>query len=77
MAKQYVFIRMRKEDYEKMINTKKIPMQQDLKLITGKNIEIKITQLMNIAANATWDLGSNFKNKIIGAVRIKKSDLKL
>ncbi len=75
-SKRYVFVRMRRVDFEKMINEKKIPMEQDLKQMTGKTIKIKNTQLMKIAANSTWDLGKDFQNKIIGAVRIKKNKLK-
>jgi hypothetical protein len=45
--------------------------------LVGKNIELKNTQLFKIAANSTWDLGENFQNKIIGAIRIKKKDLKI
>lgn len=77
MAKKYIFVRIRREDYEKMINTKKIPIERELKQLTGKTIQLKNTQLFSIAANSVWDLGANFQNKIIGAVRIKKSDLKL
>lgn len=75
MAKRYVFVRMRKEDFEKIIKEKKIPMEQDLKQIVGKPIKIKNTQLFKIAANSTWDLGADFQNRIINAVRIKKKDL--
>jgi len=77
MTNQYVFVRIRREDFEKIVNTKKVPIQNDLKRLTGKKIEIKNTQLFKIAANATWDLGQDFQNKIIKAVRIKKKDLKI
>lgn len=76
-SKGYVMVRVRREDYEKLMSSKKVPMEQDLKAITGKSIKIKNTQLMKIAANAVWDLGDNFQDKIIGAVRIKKKDLKI
>lgn len=76
MAKSYVWVRIRREDYEKIINTKKTPMEQDIKNITGKAIKIKNTQLFKIAANSTWDLGQDFQHKIIGAVKIKKGALK-
>lgn len=77
MAKQYVFVRVPKEDYDKIIQEKKIPMEQDLKQIMGKPIKIKDTQLFGrIAANATWDLGNDFQTKIINAVKIKKRCLK-
>lgn len=77
MAKSYVWVRIRKEDFEKIINTKKIPIENDLRKIIGKKIILKNTQLFKIAANATWDLGENFQRKIIGAVRIKKKDLRI
>jgi len=74
---RYVHIRMRKEDYDRMMATKKVPIEADLRRITGKKINLKNTQLMKIAANSVWDLGANFQHKIIGAVRIKKGDLKI
>lgn len=52
-------------------------MEQDLRSMTGKPIKIKNTQLFKIAANATWDLGTDFQGKILNAIRIKKGDLKL
>lgn len=75
MAKGYVFVRMRKVDFEKIMRDKKGPMEQDLRAITGKTIKIKNTQLFSIAANSTWDLGEAFNNKLIKAVKIKKGDL--
>lgn len=77
MVNRYVFVRMRKEDYDKIINTKKTPMEQDIKNITGKSIKIKTIQLFKIAANSTWDLGQDYQHKIISAVKIKKGNLKL
>lgn len=77
MAKQYVFVRMRKEDFDKIVQTKKIPMEQDMQRIVGKKIKIKTTQLFNIAANSVWDLGDNFQHRIIKAVRVKRGDLKI
>jgi len=68
---------MRREDFDKIIQTKKIPMEDDIETIIGKKIKIKNTQLFNIAANSVWDLGENFQNRIIKAVRIKKGDIKL
>lgn len=76
-SQKYVFVRMRRADFEKIINEKKIPMEQDLRKMTGKKINIKNTQLFNIAANCTWDLGGDFQKKIIGSVRIKKKDLNI
>lgn len=76
MTQRYIFVRMRKEDFEKIIREKKIPMEQDLKAMAGKEIKIKNTQLMKIAANATWDLGADFQHKIINAVKLKKGALK-
>lgn len=74
---KYVWVRIRREDFEKILRTKKEPMEQEIRNITGKVIKIKNTQLFKIAANATWDLGHDFRNKIIGAVRIKKGGLNL
>lgn len=76
-SKKYIFVRVRRVDFEKMIKEKKVPMEQDLERMTGKPIKIKNTQLFKIAANSTWDLGTDFQRKIIGAVRIKKKDIKL
>lgn len=77
MAKRYVWVRIRKEDFDKIVSSKKVPIEQDLKKLTGKNIELKNTQLFKIAANSTWDLGTDFQRKIVGAIRIKKKDLKI
>lgn len=77
MSKKYVFVRIRKEDYEKIIQTKKIPIQQDLKKLTGKNISLGNPQLFKIAANSVWDLGENFQNKIIKAVKFRKGQIRL
>lgn len=77
MAKSYVWVRIRKDDFNRIIQTKKLPIEKDLMRLTGKEIKIKNTQLFNIASNSTWDLGTDFQNKIIGAIRIKKKDLKL
>ena len=77
MVNRYVWVRIRKEDQEKIVNTKKIPMEQEIKQLTGKYKEIKNPQLFKIAANSTWDLGINYQNKIIGAVKIKKGDLRI
>lgn len=76
MTKKYVFVRMRREDFDKIINEKKLPMEQDLKEIMGKPITIKNTQLFKIAANATWDLGGDFQSKIINAVKLKQGRIK-
>ena len=73
---KYVWVRIRKEDFDKIVQTKKIPIQKDLKALTGKSINLKNTQLFKIAANSTWDLGKNFQG-IIKAVKIKKGDLGL
>jgi hypothetical protein len=77
MAISYVFVRMRKEDFEKIIKEKKVPMEQDLKEIMGKPIKIKTTQLFKIAANCTWDLGQNYQNNLFHAIKIKKGKLNL
>lgn len=77
MAKKYVFVRMRREDFEKIIKEKKLPMEQDLKDILGKPIKIKNTQLFKIAANSTWDLGGDVQHQLLKGIRIKKGDLKL
>lgn len=77
MSKRYIWVRIRREDYEKMVNTKRIPIEKDLTRLTGKTIKIKNTQLMKIAANSVWDLGADFQHKIIGAVRIKKGGVKI
>lgn len=74
--KRYVFVRMRKEDFDKIVKEKKVPMEKDLKMIMGKPIKIKTTQLFKIAANSTWDLGENFQGKIIKAVKLKKGTIK-
>ena len=66
---------MRRADYEKIINSKKAPMEQELTMMTGKKIKIKDTQLFNIAANSTWDLGINPNKKILGSIKIKKKKL--
>lgn len=77
MTERYVFVRMRREDFEKIVKEKKVPMEQDLREILGKPTKIKITQLFKIAANSTWDLGQNFDQKIIRAVKIKRGNLRI
>lgn len=77
MAKSYIWVRIRKEDFEKIVTTKREPIEQYLLKLTGKPIKIKNTQLFKIAANSTWDLGNNYQKKIIGAIRVKKKDLNL
>lgn len=68
---------MRKEDFDRIMQTKKAPIEADLRRLTGKKINLKNTQLFKIASFSVWDLGTNFQDKIIGAVRVKKGDLKL
>lgn len=77
MVAKYVFVRMRKADFDRIIKEKKVPMEQDLKMIVGKPIKIKNTQLFSIAANSTWDLGEEYQGKIFKAIKIKKGALKL
>ena len=77
MAERYVFVRMRREDFEKIIKEKKAPMEQDLREIMGKPIKIKNIQLFRIAANSTWDLGEDYQHKIIRAVKLKRGNLKI
>lgn len=72
MAKQYVHVRLRREDFEKIIRTKKEPIQQDLSNLMGKKIKLKNIDLFRIAANSVWDLGTNFQSKIVGIVKVKK-----
>jgi len=77
MSNRYVFVRMRKEDFEKIIKEKKVPMEQDLQDIMGKPVKMKLTQLFKIAANSTWDLGNNYQNKMFHAIKIKRGKLNL
>lgn len=77
MPKKYVFVRMRREDFDKIMKEKKEPMEKDLREIMGKTIKIKNTQLFRIAANSVWDLGGEYQHKMIRAIRIKRGDLKL
>lgn len=74
---KYVWVRVRREDFEKIIQNKKIPIERDLRMITGKQIKISNPQLFKIAANSVWDLGEDFQGKIIKAIRFKKGDLKI
>lgn len=72
MAQQYVFVRMKRRDFDKIMNEKKKPMEQELKMITGKTIKIKNTQLFNIAANSSWDLGVNANRKLVDSIKLKR-----
>lgn len=63
---------MRKTDFEKIIKEKKIPMEQDLKKLTGKTIKIPNTQLFNIAANSIWDFGTDFETKMFKLIKLPK-----
>lgn len=77
MVQRYKFVRIRLEDYNKIVNEKKATIEHDLHSLTGKKIKIKDTQLFSIAANSVWDLGEAFQTKIIKAVRIKKGEVRL
>lgn len=72
MTQRYVWVRIRKEDFEKIVKEKKIPMEQDLRMILGKPIKIKNTELFRLAANSTWDLGANFQTQMLNAIQIKR-----
>lgn len=72
MAQKYVFVRMRKADFEKIVREKKVPMEQDLKKLTGKSIKIPNTQLFNIAANSTWDFNTDFATKMFKLIKLPK-----
>lgn len=77
MVKKYVFVRMDKVDFDKIIKEKKIPMEQDLRGLMGKPIKIKNIQLFKICANCTWELGGDIENKLFRGIRIKKGDVKI
>lgn len=72
MTNRYVLVRMRRSDYEKIMNTKRKPMEDDLKKIVGKNIKIKDIDVFSIAANSVWDLGADYQGKIFKAIKLKK-----
>jgi hypothetical protein len=71
MTNQYVHVRMRKPDYDKIIREKKKKMEFDLSNIMGKPIRIKTIQLFSIAANSTWEF-SNFHNQFLEATNKKR-----
>lgn len=71
MTQKYVFVRMRKEDFEKIVKEKKIPMEQDLRKLTGKELKITNTQLFKIAANSTWDFNTQFGPKMFKLMKLK------
>lgn len=73
MANQTKLVRIRKQDYEKLINTKKILIENDIKKITGINVKLSSSQMFEIAANSTWDLGENYQHKILKVFKKKKS----
>ena len=50
MAKQYKFVRMPRETYEKFAN-KKISMERDIKELTGKNIKLTMPKVFHLVAN--------------------------
>lgn len=77
MSNRYVLVRMRRSDFDKIMQTKKKPIEQDLQKIVGKKINIKNIDMFTIAANSVWDLGSNYQGKIIRAVKIKKPNFKI
>lgn len=72
MSQKYVFVRMRREDFQKIVREKKVPMEQDLKRLTGKTIKIPNTQLFSIAANSVWDFGTSFQAKMFKLMKIPK-----
>lgn len=73
MANKYVFVRIRKSDFEKMMREKKQPIERDLKKLTGKDIKIPNTQLFKIAAHSTWDFDTTFANKMFKLIKIPKN----
>jgi len=77
MADKYILVRMRREDYDRMVNTKKLPIEQDLKNITGKTFKLSNPQLFKIASISTWDLGAEFQNKLVKSVKLKRGGFKL
>lgn len=77
MAKSYKWVRMRKEDYDKIVNHKKRAMEEDLRMISGKQIKIKDTQIFKIAANSTWEIGDSLERNIRKSIVPKKGRLKL
>lgn len=74
---KYILVRMRRSDFEKIMETKKKPMEDDLRKLTGKNVKLKIIDVFSIASNAVWDLGSGYQNKIIKTVKLKKPNFRL
>lgn len=72
MAQKYIFVRVRKIDFDKIIKEKKEPMEQDLRKLLGKPVKISNTQLFNIAANSIWDFNSPFGPKMFKLMKIKK-----
>lgn len=76
MAIQYKWVRMRKVDYEKMVRDKKIPMEQQFKLMTGKKKKLSDVKLMTMGANSTWDFGKDANEKLFKAFTSKKNKLR-
>ena len=76
MTKEYVHVRMRRPDFEKIMKEKKTAMERDLFQITGKSIKLKGTQLFNLAANSTWEL-SNYYGQLLNASGSKKKKVKI
>jgi hypothetical protein len=72
MANRYVFVRIKRDDFNKIMKEKKLPMEQDLQAITGKIIKLKNTQIFSIAANSTWDLGEEFQGILLKGIKLKK-----
>lgn len=77
MVQKYVFVRMRKADFEKIVNEKKIPIEQDLSKMAGKVIKIKNPQLFRLASEATWDFGTDFEHKFTKAIKLDKRRFRL
>lgn len=68
----YVFVRMRKEDYERLINQKKIPMQQEIRnLINNNSFNLKNPDFFKIVSRSTIDLGEDYQRKLLGSIKFK------
>jgi|TARA_R100001530_G_scaffold45489_1_gene34295 hypothetical protein len=78
MAKRYQWVRMRKEDYEKIVRTKKQPIQNEIRMLMNKpDFNLKDTQLFRLAAASVWDLGDNYKEKISRTIKRKGGGFKI
>ena len=62
MVKQYKYVRIYIDDYNKIISQKKIPLEKQITKLTGKKTNLSTPKLFSIASKCNWDVKKMFEN---------------